>query len=111
MVEVRTDAPVNLQQLAAEVAAAHGWSDAPLSYRAPGQVDEDGQELPGVVIVDHDEADEDVVADVVAAHTPETSAVDDAIARLADLHAKGWANLTASERAEVVQHTLTILGS
>jgi hypothetical protein len=62
------DRDVLLDRLAVEIAAAHGWTETPvLTARAPGQTDEDGEPLPGVLVIDRD-ADPQKVADVIAVH-------------------------------------------
>lgn len=103
---------VDPQQLADELADAHGWPQPPaVSLRPPGEEDEDGDPLPAVVTVHHDDADEDTCQDVLDAHTPTPSAQEAARQRLRELYAKGWGNLTTSERDEVAPLILTVLGS
>lgn len=112
MSETRLDRRVDVEQLAAEIAAAHGWaSPAVLSVRQPGETDEDGNYLPGSLVVHHDDADEDTCQNVLDAHTPAPSPDEAARKRLRELYAKGWGNLSTSERDEVAPLVLTVLGS
>lgn len=76
-VVIETDKPVNPAQLAEELSARLGELPA-VSTRAAGQSDGAGGILPGVVAVDGELVDEDVLRAVIDAHVPaeEPPAVD-----------------------------------
>lgn len=93
--------PISPPHLAREIATA-------LSIPTPYvDVYADRLEVVGTV----DESVREAISAVLAAHDATPPASDEEVARgrLRDLKRKGWANLTAAERAEVAQRLLELV--
>lgn len=94
--------PLHGAALASELGAA-GFPD--VEFYADGQ---------GQLTVDVAETDRAAVQQVLDGHTGEPPPPTDAEAarqRLAELYAKGWANLTAQEKGEVPKLVVELVGA